>query len=167
MTHEQGDELFLLRAACRDIVEALKDTKHLQKNMSKYIRSDNSYIRAEYNKIRIHLGTVLRQILQIQESQDDPVAMLSLDNIKLAMKEKDVTVNGMLEVLIREGRISAQMATSLMNDSSYVYDITKNLLQAGEVLFAIGDQSMKDVERGITLDENEIDEILHSATEAV
>jgi phosphate:Na+ symporter len=167
VTHEQGDELFLLRAACRDIVEALKDTKHLQKNMSKYIRSDNSYIRAEYNKIRIHLGTVLRQILQIQESQDDPVAMLSLDNIKLAMKENDVTVNGMLEVLIREGRISAQMATSLMNDSSYVYDITKNLLQAGEVLFATGDQSMKDVERGITLDENEIDEILHSAAEAV
>ncbi len=160
MTDEQGDELFLLRTACRDTVEALKDTKHLHKNMSKYIRSDNSYIREEYNSIRIHLGTVLRQIQLVQDDQDDPVAMLSLDDIKLAMKENDVTANGILEVLIREGRISAQMATSLMNDSSYVYDITKNLLQAGEVLFATGDQSMKDVERSITLDEDEIDEIV-------
>ena len=160
MMPEQTDELFLLRAACRDIVEAIKDTKHLHKNMSKYIASDNEYIRAEYNKIRVNLGSVLRQISVVQSSDDDPIAILSLDAIKLNMAENDITTNGMLEVLIREGRISAQMATSLMNDSAYVYDVTKNLIQMGEALFATGDQIMKEVERTITLDRDEVDEIM-------
>lgn len=157
---DQNDELFVLRAACRDIVEAIKDTKHLHKNMAKYIQSDNEYIRAEYNKIRTHMGSVLRQVSIVQESQDDPTAIFSLDSIKLEMVKNDITTNGKLEELIRDGHISAQMATSLMNDSAYVHDVTKNLVQMGEALFATGDQVMKEVERSITLDENEVDEIM-------
>lgn len=106
---DQNDELFVLRAACRDIVEAIKDTKHLHKNMAKYIQSDNEYIRAEYNKIRTHMGSVLRQVSIVQESQDDPTAIFSLDSIKLEMVRNDITTNGKLEELIRDGHISAQM----------------------------------------------------------
>ncbi|MEJ1471345.1 MAG: Na/Pi symporter [Candidatus Sedimenticola sp. (ex Thyasira tokunagai)] len=160
MMPDQNNELFLLRAACRDIVEAIKDTKHLHKNMAKYIQSDNKDIRAEYDRIRVNMGNVLRQISVVQESQKDYTAIFSLDAIKMEMEENDTTNNGMLEVLIHEGRISAQMATSLMNDSAYVYDVTKNLVQMGEALFATGDQAMKDAERAITLDENELNEIM-------
>ncbi len=166
MMPEQTDELFLLRTACRDIVEAIKDTKHLHKNMSKYIISDNEHIRAEYNRIRVYLGSVLRQISLVQ-NDDDPIAILSLDNIKLNMAENDITANGMLEVLIHEERISAQMATSLMNDSAYVYDVTKNLVQMGEILFATGDQSMKDVERAIALDKDEVNNIMQMEEDKV
>lgn len=165
MTPEQNDELFVLRAASRDIVEAIKDTKHLHKNMSQYIASDNEYIRAEYNKIRIFLGSVLRQISTMQTSGGDPLAILSLDTIKLEMEENDSTANGMLEVLIREGRITAQMATSLMNDSAYLYDVSKNLVQMGGALFANGDLAMKSVERAIVLDEDEVDEIMNMEEE--
>ncbi|MEJ1377757.1 MAG: Na/Pi symporter [Candidatus Sedimenticola sp. (ex Thyasira tokunagai)] len=160
MMPDQNNELFLLRAACRDIVEAIKDTKHLHKNMAKYIQSDNKDIRAEYDRIRVNMGNVLRQISVVQESREDYTAIFSLDTIKLEMEENDTTNNGMLEVLIHEGRISAQMATSLMNDSAYVYDVTKNLVQMGEALFAAGDQAMKDAERAITLDEDELNEIM-------
>ncbi len=132
----------------------------MHKNMAKYIQSDNEYIRAEYNKIRTHMGSVLRQVSIVQESQDDPTAIFSLDSIKLEMVRNDITTNGKLEELIRDGHISAQMATSLMNDSAYVHDVTKNLVQMGEALFATGDQAMKEVERSITLDENEVDEIM-------
>lgn len=48
------------------------------------------------------------------------------------------------------------MATSLMNDSAYVLDATKNLLQMGTALFATGDLEMKEVERSILLDNEEI-----------
>ncbi|MES9897806.1 MAG: Na/Pi symporter [Sedimenticola sp.] len=160
MMPDQNNELFLLRAACRDIVEAIKDTKHLHKNMAKYIQSDNKDIRAEYDRIRVNMGNVLRQISVVQENREDYTAIFSLDTIKLDMEENDTTNNGMLEVLIHEGRISAQMATSLMNDSAYVYDVTKNLVQMGEALFAAGDQAMKDAERAITLDEDELNEIM-------
>lgn len=162
MMSEQIEELFLLRTACRDIVEAIKDTKHLHKNMSKYIISDNEYIRAEYNRIRVYLGSVLRQISVVQNSADNPIAILSLDSIKLDMEENDSTANGMLEELIHKDRISPQMATSLMNDSAYVRDVTKNLIQMGEILFATGDQTMKEAERAISLDKDEVDNIMQT-----
>lgn len=41
-----------LRNACRDIAESVKNTKELQKNVRKYISSNNSYIKDEYNFIR-------------------------------------------------------------------------------------------------------------------
>jgi len=156
MTPEQSDELFALRAAGRDIVEAIKDTKHMHKNLSQYIVSDNEFIRAEYNKIRIQLGDVLRQLGEAGEGGD----ILSLDNLKLEMELNDSTLNGTLEKLIRNDHITAEMSTSLMNDSSYAFDVTKNLVQMGEVLFARGDLEMKNVERSLALDEDELEEVI-------
>jgi len=165
MEPELADELFELRAAGRDIVEAIKDTKHLQKNMSQYMISDNEQIRAEYNKIRVYLASVLRRLDTLQQEVDDPTSVLSLDIIKVEMEENDTTVNGTLESLIREENITEenitpQMATSLMNDATYAYDVTKNLVQMGEVLFATGSQTMKDAERIIALDDEDITEML-------
>ncbi|RLJ22548.1 sodium:phosphate symporter [bacterium endosymbiont of Escarpia laminata] len=160
MEPDQADELFALRAAGRDIVEAIKDTKHMHKNLSQYIVSDNEHIRAEYNRIRSYLGSVLRRLAVVQQEGDDPTSVLSLDIMKVEMEENDTTVNGTLESLIREESITPHMATSLMNDAAYAYDVTKNLVQMGEVLFATGMQSMKDVERMIALDDKEIAEVL-------
>jgi len=160
MTPEQSDELFRLRAAGRDIVEAIKDTKHLHKNLAKYIVSDNENIRAEYNQIRLQLASVLRRLAEARDNEDDPTAVLSLDTIKLEMEENDSTANGILEVMIREDSITTEMATSLMNDSAYAYDVAKNLVQMGEVLFASGDLDQKEVERSIALDPDEVDEVM-------
>ncbi|MEJ1355437.1 MAG: hypothetical protein RPU52_11130 [Candidatus Sedimenticola sp. (ex Thyasira tokunagai)] len=87
------------------------------------------------------------------------MSILSLDVIKLEMEENDSTVNGMPEALIREEKITPLMATSLMNDSAYAHDVTGNLVQMAEVLFAEGNQSLKDAERIIALDEEDIIEV--------
>ncbi len=158
MTPEQSNELFELRTAGRDIVEAIKDTKHLHKNLSKYIISDNPYIREEYNKIRLQLSSVLRYLEKAREEDD----ILSLDNVKLEIELNDAIVNGMLEKLIRENKITAEMATSLMNDVSYAEDVTKNLIQMGETLFVTGDLDMKETERSLALDEDEVRAIAES-----
>ena len=161
MTPDQADELFALRAAGRDIVEAIKDTKHLRKNLAQYIVSDNEHIRAEYNKIRGQLGDVMRRLSVVrEEGSDDSSTVLSLDTLKLDMEENDITVNGSLESLIRDNKITAQMATSLMNDSAYAYDVAKNLVQMGEVLFATGDLAMKEMERSIALTPDEVSDVL-------
>jgi phosphate:Na+ symporter len=161
MVASQSDELFALRAAGRDIVEAIKDTKHLQKNMSRYITSSNQDIRAEYNELRVYLGMLLRRLHEIgQESEDNPSSVLSLDEIRLEMQEKDSKVNSDLDALIRENKITALMATSLMNDTAYAYDVTKNLVQMGEALFASGTQEMKEAERSLALDEDDLTEIM-------
>ena len=159
MTPAQSDELFRLRAAGRDIVEAIKDTKHMHKNLKQYIVSDNEDIRAEYNSIRVQLGDVLRRLAEARNEPDDPTSILSLDAIKLEMEENDSTANGILEMLIRESRITAPMATSLMNDSAYAYDVAKNLVQMGEVLFASHDPEQRDIESELSLDEDEAEQV--------
>tara|TARA_R110001592_G_scaffold151979_1_gene379153 strand:- start:715 stop:2523 length:1809 start_codon:yes stop_codon:yes gene_type:complete len=160
MTPEQSDELFSLRAAGRDIVEAIKDIKHMYKNLSHYIVSDNQYIQSEYDKLRMQLGKLMRELNHVRNNGDDPVAILSLSSLKLDMDINDSTSNGKLEQLIRENKISAKMATSLMNDSSYAYDVAKNLIQMGEILFSTSDMGMKSVEKDIALTADEVAEII-------
>ena len=158
MTSEQGNELFELRSVGRDIVEAIKDTKHLHKNLSVYITSDNHFIRDEYNLIRKNMMSVLRSLDEAKKGGD----ILELDNLKLEMQLNDTTANGKLEELIHKNKISAEMATSLMNDTSYAYDVIRKLLQMGEILFATGDLEMKAIERSLVLDETEVQEIIKS-----
>lgn len=160
MTPEQTNELFLLRAAGRDIVEAIKDTKHMYKNLSQYIISDNKYIQHEYNNLRIQLGSLMRELDNVRINGDDPSAILSLDNLKLNMEVNDSTINGKLEQLIRESKISAKMATSLMNDSSYAYGVAKNLIQMGEILFSTGDREMRNTEKDISLTSDEVANVI-------
>jgi len=154
MTPEQVDELFSLRAAGRDIVEAIKDTKHMYKNLSQYIGSDNQYIQTEYNNLRIHLGGLMRRLDHVRNNED-PEATLSLDSLKLDMEMNDSTTNGKLEKLIRENKLSAKMATSLMNDSAYAYGVAKNLIQMGEILFATGDNETKNTKKNTALTADE------------
>lgn len=155
MAPEQADELFRLRAAGRDIVEAIKDTKHMHDNLSTYIKSENSYIRSEYNKIRAGLALVLRRLEWARKDPDDVTSFLALDLVDVEITEHDTRMNRTVESLIRDHRIDAHMATSLMNDAAYAYDVAKNLVQMGKVLFARGSSAMKDAERSLLLDEDE------------
>lgn len=166
MNEEQSNELFALRAAGRDIVEAIKDTKHMHKNLSQYIRSDNANIRGEYNKIRVQLGEVLRRLSEAVAEPDDPSAVLSFDALKVELEENDSTRNGQMESLIRHAKITPAMATSLMNDAAYAYDVGHNLIQMGEVLFASGDVGIKTVGREIALTDDEIAEVQSTLEEA-
>ena len=159
MTPEQSDELFRLRAAGRDVVEAIKDTKHMNKNLSRYILSENGYIRAEYNKFRIQLGSLMRELDNIRNDNEGSLNILSLDSLKFDMKKNDVTVNGDMEKLIRDKKITAVMATSMMNDANYANDVAKNLIQMGASLFASGNLDMNEALRSVSLTEEEMGEI--------
>jgi len=166
MNEEQSNALFALRAAGRDIVEAIKDTKHMHKNLARYIASDNVRIREQYNKIRVQLGEVLRRLGEVRGAGEDPSAALSFDTLKVEMEEEDTTRNGVLEALIRDKQITPAMATSLMNDAGYAYDVAKNLVQLGEVLFTTRDPAMKQAERGVALTEDEIEDVRSALREA-
>ncbi len=58
------------------------------------------------------------------------------------------------------------MATSLMNDVAYAYDVAKNLVQMGEVLFAAGDIGLKQAGREVALTEEELSEVQATLEEA-
>jgi len=162
MTADQVDELFALRTAGKNIVEAIKGTNHLQKNLGCSVTSDNKYVRKEYDSIRLQLAAVLRELGEIRQHGDDSIAVLSLDSLKLGMKENDVLVTGGLDRLIRKSLISPPLATSLIIDSDYAYDIAKNLVKMGEILFSTGDIATRNAERSLFLEEGEVDDVLQA-----
>jgi phosphate:Na+ symporter len=156
LPQEHMERVYVLREAARDIVEAIKDVKHMRKNLITYIVSDNASIKAEYNKIRAQLGEILRELTTLRDAGEE-ADMVALDGLRLQMEENDVTLNGDLDRLIREGKITAPMATSLMNDSSYSYDVARNLIAAGGGLFGSHDMGMHKAARDIDLDEDELE----------
>ncbi|MCU7945465.1 MAG: Na/Pi symporter [Candidatus Thiodiazotropha sp. (ex Cardiolucina cf. quadrata)] len=162
ITSDYSEDLYSLRLAGRYIVEALKDVKHLRKNLATYMVSDNEHIRAEYNKFRLQIGNILRELGDLREQSEDPnnITILNLDGLKAEIEEIDVVANGSLDHLIRENLITEEMATSIMNDSAYTFDISKNLIDMAEILFAARALDLREAERDIALNEEELEEII-------
>lgn len=159
------DRLLLLREVGRDLVETIKGIKHLQKNLNIYTLSANSDIRQEYNNMRIQICRVLQELEVIRAGEDESATILSLDQLKVEINEKDIIKTGRLDRLIREHRISAPMAISLMNDSAYYQDICRNLIHMGGILFISSDQSDEAAENSVALDEDEIKEVVDEYVE--
>ena len=163
----QLDRLLLLREVGRDLVETIKGIKHLQKNLNLYTLSANADIRQEYNNIRIQICRVLQELEAIRAGDDESATILSLDQLKVEINEKDIIKTGWLDRLIREHRINAPMAISLMNDSAYHQDICRNLIHMGGILFIASDESDEKAENSIALDEAEIKEVVDEYVEDI
>ena len=135
MTPEEIEQLFRLKLANKDIVEAIKDTKHLQKNLVLYSNDKNEHIKEEYKNMRKDLVVLLRSINTISTTQEEEKVLMLLSKVKLHAQKYDFISNGTLDNLIRKGLITNKMATSLMNDSSYAFDISKKLISMAEILY--------------------------------
>jgi phosphate:Na+ symporter len=109
------------------------------------------------------LAKILRGMEQVRLHGDDSAAVLSLDELTVEKNEIDALQDGTIDRLIRGDLITAEMATSLMNDSGYADDVAEKLIDMGELLFSSGDVNLREAERDITLDEDEISEALAGA----
>jgi phosphate:Na+ symporter len=65
----------------------------------------------------------------------------------------------MLDKLIRDNLITAPMATSLMNDSGYAYDVARNLVEMGGTLFSTHDINLKNAANSLALDDDELNKL--------
>jgi phosphate:Na+ symporter len=161
MPSEYIKELYKLKLACRDIVEAVKGTKHLQKNLIKYTSSRNEPIREQYNDIRKGLAELLRTLNTIATTEEEDVIILLLSKAKVHAQRYDIITNGTLDRLIRKDLINNQMATSLMNDSDYAYSISKNLIAMAEILFIDINSDLKKLNEDIGISEEEVDTLVN------
>jgi phosphate:Na+ symporter len=89
----------------------------------------------------------------MQDSDD--IAML-LSKAKLHVKKYDMITNGTADDLIRKGLITNQMAISLMNDSTYAYEISKNLIDMAQEMF----MNKNDQKEHLIMDDDDINEIV-------
>lgn len=147
-----AEHLYALRDASRAVVEAVKATKHLQKNLQRYLTSPNPHIRAEYNAIRCRLASLLRDLNALMDDPD-PTALLALDGIRADLFADDALAGDAIQRLIRGGHITPEMATSLMNDSSYAHDVAHHLIAMAKVVFAPTEPVAREVQQSLVLDE--------------
>jgi phosphate:Na+ symporter len=127
--------LYDLRTACRDIAEAVKNTKELQENISKYLTSDNEYIKEEYNFIREAIAKTINTINEMKNSKDELDVLSKSELLKDYLKSLDVIATGRIDILIREKRIDKKMATTLLNDSAHAYTIMNKLINVAKILW--------------------------------
>ena len=132
---EKKNHLYELRSACRDIAEAVKNTKELQQNISKYLLSNNDYIKNEYNYIREAIAKTMNTINEIKNSKDEIDVLSKAELLKDYLKSLDVIATGRIDILIREKRIDKKMATTLLNDSSHAYNVINKLISVAKILW--------------------------------
>ena len=132
---EQSSKIHWLREANKNIVEAVKDTKHLQKNLMHYLASDNEKMRGVYNLVRVQIASIIRELEEMRQTGDGVIDMVSLDALKLVVNEDQEQLNSAMSALIGKRSITPLMGSSLVNDSSYAFDISMNLISAARTLF--------------------------------
>lgn len=155
----QSRQAFILRAASQQLVEALKDLKHLQKNLVRFLMSPNPHLRREYVAIRQNLALLLHELHKLS-TDPDANPTLTLDVLRAGLETHDIVGNGTLDSLIREKRISAEIATSLMNDNAYAHDIASNLLAMAKVVFMPFERLGHEIDRALRLENHEIAALL-------
>lgn len=131
---EYADAYNALRLANMDVVAAIKAVKHLRKNLLPHMQSTNPAIRQEYNRFRVRIAEVLRSLAILRDGEDTVVALLSLDQIRVEVLDSENQATQTVDNLIRDGVITSQMATSLINDGAYVKEVTQRLLDMNEQL---------------------------------
>jgi phosphate:Na+ symporter len=156
MDTSQLDKMMHLRRASWLIVNAIKSMKDMQHNIDRYMGSDNEYIKREYNKIRLNISVLLRVMYRFDEVFVPARVRDQLDSLSKMMEESDIIANGTLDKLIRKNRITPDMATSLMNDSSHSHHIQENLINAAEILM----DSTYSGENELSLTKEENEEII-------
>jgi phosphate:Na+ symporter len=156
---QESDQLNALREASRNIVEAVKAMKHLHKNLSRSLRTDNAVLQDQYDGIRLQLANILRELNNIQDADPASDTILSLDAAALYLKESVREQELVLNKLIRQRRISALDATSLMNDNAYACDISANLIEMARPLFGSTSQPEHNAEQQLSLGETDLAEL--------
>ena len=156
---EFSEEMFRLRKAAGEIVECVKHIKHLRKNTTTYMLSTNEHIRDEYNNLRYQVAMILREIyrLRADEDFDHAMAMLEMDELKAEIQSTHADLDGRVTSVLRDDRITAAMATSLLNDFNYVDETSRHLLDTAQALLISHSDLVAEAALEVILDEDEIE----------
>ncbi|WP_298882541.1 Na/Pi symporter [uncultured Polaribacter sp.] len=136
LTKAQNKRLSELKFANRRMVEIIKDTRELEKNVTQFLESDNEEIKKEYNKFRKKVVKVLRVIYGFDKNEDKEEYFSILKKLKKEAKIALHEENKSIDRVIRENLITTNMASSLVNDNVNVNDLIKKLIQVAELLYS-------------------------------
>ncbi|MFV0481538.1 MAG: Na/Pi cotransporter family protein [Campylobacteraceae bacterium] len=157
---EDVKDLSDLQKSSQYIIEALKCIKHMQKNLNKYLNSQNGDIKDGYNEIRENLIEQLRIFNQIFSTEEEDLILVLLSKVEILAEKFEVSITKTINQLIRTNKITPLMGTSFMNDTAYVYDLSENLIKAARLMYIHKGGEQKEMKKEILLGKEEVQELV-------
>ncbi|NMP15589.1 Na/Pi symporter [Thalassotalea sp. Y01] len=154
---EQSSSIHWLRSATQNIVESVKAMKHLRKNMSQAIVHSNKDLQEQYDLMRLMIARIIRELdgvrIMIRVENDDQKALMMIQDLKQEIQGIDQKFYRHITSLLQDKKITAHMATSLMNDGNYTLTIASDIISMAETLYAVYNEQKEQVKREIILNE--------------
>ncbi len=135
MVKEERRKVYDLKLASRNLVDVLKEIRELQKNIARYMKSENDAIKGEYNFLRENIAKTLRYIDELRKKPDDIEKISHIEEMREKTRSFDIIGMKRLSILLREGKITDRMATSLMNDGAFTSKIQQYLIDSATILW--------------------------------
>ncbi|NLD15487.1 MAG: Na/Pi cotransporter family protein [Gammaproteobacteria bacterium] len=136
------------QVAAMQLVDAVKDAKHLQKNLGHYLRDDRSLVHNHYLDLRRHLLWILRQTREVGGLDvPDDVWSSRLEWLDGQAARFDAEFRNRIFAEVRNQKLDNLQASSLMNDLGYVSRITQSLRNVLQLGVLEGGDMLREVRR--------------------
>jgi phosphate:Na+ symporter len=156
------ERIYALRDVASDVVQAVKSIKHLRKNLIRYTVRSQGAATELYDGLRTEIARIAIEIRKLGLAKPEDRSALWLDQERARIEEDARSTSMRVDALIRDGKLSPAAATSFINDSGYAYDAMRDLIKAARSYYVERDSAMAEVERLLSLDDEEIAEAITS-----
>ena len=127
LSDEQERVLQSCQALALQFAEAVKESKHLQKNLQQYLQSEDE-VQQYYARLREYVFGLLLQMAPM--SQDGAASLIVRpEQLQQGMQQFERVFTQEVLTGLREGKLSDRQTSSLMNDIAYARRIGHSLLE--------------------------------------
>jgi len=161
-----AERIFALRDVARQIVQAVKSIKHIRKNVLRYTVRPQGATTELYDELRTEIARIAVEIRKLGLAESKDRSALWLDQERARIEEDARSTSKRVDALIRKRDLTPAAATSFMNDSGYAYDAMRDLIEAARSYYIERDSAMAEVERILSLDDEELNEAVTNAKRA-
>ncbi len=144
MDEKERERIFDIKIANRKIIEVTKDINDIQKNIALFMNNKNDFISELYNSLRSRLAELIRDIDLVRKDPEDLDAAIKIVEIRDSIKDFDKSLNQQISTLLRDNKIDDRMASSIMNDSSFMKSISRRFLETASLLW-VGDKTIQEL----------------------
>lgn len=146
-----------LRVAGERLVRAVKEVRHLRRNTARFTSTDQGVPTRLYNELRLELARLIIELDELAQADPETRSVLWLQEKRERIQAEKKVARPMVEELLRQGAVGPATATSYLNDVNYAYRAMKEMLEGAQVLYEDPDGILAEVERLLSLDEDDFD----------
>jgi len=139
MKDMHNNRIMEIKLANRKMVEMIRDVRSLGLNVSKYLDSENKDIKKTYDGFRKKVVKVIRVINLFRTEKDQEFYRIKLTELKEEAEKNIEQGNKEINELIKDDKITTDMASSLVNDHVNVNSLIKNMIEVAELLYGYRD----------------------------